>query len=101
MNPLQTRLAGLRRRLRLFVTLRGVCYLAGALLGGVLLAGLLDWLIHLPSLMRAVFLAGTLTLSVYTALRYLARPLSTKMDDLSLALKVEDAYPELNDALAS
>src|SRR5579883_155735 len=38
---------------------------------------------------------------ILVAYRYLFRPLSAPRDDLSLALRVEEQYPSLNDALAS
>lgn len=103
MNPLQFRLAALRRRLRLVVTVRGVATVLALLLCGALVTGLLDWKIpgHLPSLVRAVLLVGTLTLGGFAGYRYLVRPLGAKADDLSLALHVESRYPGFNDSLAS
>src|SRR5207249_3554103 len=101
MNPLQFRLAGLRRRLRTVVTFRGLCWLAALLLASVTLAGLIDWRIHLPSLVRAFLLVGTLVGAAVVVYRYLVRPWSARSDDLSLALQVESKYGYLNDALAS
>ncbi|MCI0354117.1 MAG: hypothetical protein L0099_03620, partial [Acidobacteria bacterium] len=101
MNPLRHRLAGLRRRLRFVVTFRGACWLGSLLCFAVVLAGLLDWRVHLPGAVRAVVLAGTLGGAGYVLLRYLVRPLAAPADDLALALRVEARYPELNDALAS
>jgi len=101
MNPLQIRLAALRRRLRMVVTFRGLSWVAALLLLVLALAGLLDWRIHLPDLARAVLLVGTLAAAGYVAWRYLLGPLWAKADDLSLALRVEEHYPALNDALAS
>src|SRR6266404_6215421 len=98
MNPLQIRLAALRRRLRMVVTFRGLSWVAAFLLLVLALAGLLDWRIHLPDLVRAVLLAATLAAAGYVALRYLIAPLWTKADDLSLALRVDEHYPALNDA---
>lgn len=107
MNPLQSRLAALRRRLRLVVTFRGGCWSGAVLLGGVALACLIDYgLFHnlnldLPRFVRALLLAATLGGTGYIAWQFLLRPLSYRTDDLSLALRVEEAYPVLNDALAS
>ena len=107
MNPLQSRLSALRRRLRFVVTMRGTCFAAAALLACLLLGGLFDFLLFeradvetLP-LVRAVSLVGTLTITFVIAYRLLIQPLSSRTDDLSLALRVEDQYPILNDALAS
>lgn len=101
MNPLQTRLAALRRRLRLVITFRGLCWAFSLLVLTMVVGGLLDWRVHLPSLVRAFLLVGTLCGTVYVAYRYLIRPLMAPADDLSLALQVESRYPILNDALAS
>jgi hypothetical protein len=101
MNPLQSRLAALRRRLRLFITFRGVCWLTATILCGAVIGGLLDWTVHLPSLVRALVLVVTVSGAIYAAIRYLVGPLAARADDLTLALKVEEHYPELNDALAS
>ncbi len=98
---LRQRLAALRRRMRLVATTRGVGFLLTILLATAVVAGLLDWRWHLPGLVRAVVLVATLVGAVFTAYRYLFRPLSAPSDDLSLALRVEEEYPALDDALAS
>ncbi len=98
---LRQRLAALRRRLRLVASVRGIGLLLTVLLATALVAGLLDWRWHLPDLVRAIVLVATLAGSVLVAYRYLFRPLSAPSDDLSLALRVEEEYPALNDALAS
>ncbi len=101
MNPLQSRLAALRRRLRWVVLCRGVGSLAALVLAGVLLGMAFDWHFNLPSVVRALLLVGLLTGGGLVAWRFLVRPLVDKMDDLTLALRVEEQYPILNDALAS
>jgi len=98
---LRQRLAALRRHMRLVATVRGLGFLLAVVLAMAALAGLLDWRWHLPALVRAVVLVGTLAGGISVAYRYLLRPLSAPSDDLSLALRVEEAYPALNDALAS
>jgi hypothetical protein len=113
MNPLQSRLAALRRRLRLVVSVRGLCLTGAVLLAGLLFAGFFDWLVYYGSrvlnlrpletwsLVRAGLLVGTLAVTGAVAWFLLIRPLTTRTDDLSLALRVEERYPHLNDALAS
>jgi len=101
MNELQGRLAALRRRMRLVVTRHGLTILLAMVLGCAILAGLLDWRLHLPSLVRALLLVGILGGAGYLAYRHLLTPLWGKTDDLSLALRVEEHYPILNDGLAS
>jgi hypothetical protein len=99
--PLLRRLAGLRRRLRLVVSLRGLSWLLTAVLTTAVVVGLADWRWHLPGLVRAFALTGLLAGAGVILYRFLLRPLSAPSDDLSLALRVEERYPTLNDALAS
>jgi len=87
--------------MRLVATVRGAGFLLTILLATAAVAGLLDWRWHLPALVRAIVLVGTLAGGIYVAYRYLLRPLRTPSDDLSLALRVEEEYPVLNDSLAS
>src|SRR5690242_13015844 len=101
MNPLLFRLASLRRWTRLLEGWRGVCAVVALLVGVATAAGLLDWALHLPSVVRAIVLVGTLGGAGFLGYRYLVVPLSRPCDDLTLALRVEEHYPELNDALAS
>src|ERR1700731_1311461 len=86
MNPLQNRLAGLRRRLRLQIVWRGLCALTALVVGGAVLAGLADWLVDLPGLVRSLALVGILAGALVVAYQIMVVPLSTRCDDLSLAL---------------
>jgi hypothetical protein len=99
--PLRRRLASLRRRLRLVASFRGLSWLLTAVLLTAVLVGLLDWRWHLPGLVRAFALVGLLTSAGLICYRQLLRPLATPADDLSLALRIEERYPVLNDSLAS
>ena len=101
MNPLQRRLASLRRRMRLQIGWRGLCALAGLVVGGAVLAGLADWFFELPGLVRALALITILASAGLAAYHTLVMPLAARSDDLSLALQIEGQFPELNDALAS
>jgi hypothetical protein len=98
---LRRRLAALRRRLRFVATFRGASWLLAAVVATVAVACLLDWRFQLPSLVRAVLLVFTLAGGGYLFYRHLFRPLSARTDDLSLALRIEESYPSLNDALGS
>ena len=100
-NPLANRLAALRRRLRLTAGFRGGSWLLFTMVAGVAVAALLDWQLHLPALVRAVLLVGTLGAAGAVAIHFLVRPLRSRTDNLSLALRIEAEYPELNDCLAS
>jgi hypothetical protein len=98
---LRGRLAALRWRLHVVSTLRGLGWVLTVVLLSAAIGGVLDWRLHLPALVRAVLLVSTLAAGAYLAFRFLYRPLSKRTDDLSLALRVEENYPSLNDALAS
>src|SRR4051812_14818298 len=101
MNPLLQRLASLRRKVRLLDGWQGLCALIAVVLVAAVIAGLLDYMLHLPSLVRAMLLVGILGGACLVVYRLLLIPFSSPCDDLTLALRVEEAYPELNDALAS
>ena len=94
------RLADLRRRWRRQVLLRGVCGGLAVVLAGAIVFGLLDYAIHLPALVRAVVLVGLVAAGAREIIR-VARQLPGLHDDLAIALRVEDHFPALNDALAS
>jgi hypothetical protein len=98
---LARRLAWVRRRLRFVVTFRGISWVLSLVLLAALGVGLIDWRLHLPSLIRALALVGILGAAGYIVLRHLLRPLAKQADDLTLALRVEEQYPGLNDSLAS
>ncbi len=74
MNPLQSRLAALRRRLRLVVLSRGMGSIIVLLLAGGLVAMALDWYLNLPGLVRAFLLVGILTGAGYVAFQFLVAP---------------------------
>jgi hypothetical protein len=80
---------------------RGAGLLSLLILGSLLVAGLLDWNLHLASTVRALLLVSILGGVAVVAWRWLIAPLRQRTDDLSLALQVEAQYPVLNDALAS
>ena len=101
MHTLQHRLASVLRRWRFMVVTRGVSAIAALVVGAAALVGLADWLVHLPSLVRAYCLVAILGSAGYIAFRWLVVPFWRRCDDLSLAIQIEDAYPELNDSLAS
>jgi hypothetical protein len=106
--PLPTREDGLTRlldgvasRLRRVVVLRAVSWLA--LLTIVFLGGLafLDSRFQLPSLVRALGLATYLVAMPILIRRWIVRPLAGSGDRIQIALRVERAYPDFNDALVS
>jgi hypothetical protein len=72
-----------------------------ALVGGTLLAGLLDAAVHLGALPRAALLVLVLTGCGVVWLRGVVRPFRLRTDAQAIALELEDRFPNLNDALAS
>jgi hypothetical protein len=98
---LEQRLAALRRRIWLVASFRGTAALVAVVLFTLVCVGLVDWRLHLPGLVRAFVLVALLAGSGLIVRRLLWQPLSEPTDDLSLALRVEERYPGLNDALAS
>ncbi len=100
-RDLRGRLAALRRRGRRLTLARGLALLACLVVGGALAVGLFDRLLSVPSLFRAIALAAILLGTVVVARRSLVVPRRAFDDELALALRVEERFPELNDALAS
>lgn len=100
MTPLQNQLASLRRRIRFVTLCRGLSIVCLTMAGGLLLAGLLDWRFSLPPVIRAMLLM-LIGVATFLVGAYFLAPLWKKLDDLTLALKVENSYPILNDSLAS
>jgi hypothetical protein len=97
---LRSRLGDLRRRWRRLVVVRGVAFVTATALTVAIAIGLIDHAIHLPALVRATALVGSLVAGVF-AVRRTLRELRTLNDDVALALRVEDHFPGLNDALAT
>lgn len=100
-DKLRRRLAALRRQLRFVASLRGLAYVVALFLAVILVAGLIDYLYDLYPLVRAVILTGLVSGIGLIFWKFLLAPLSQPMDDLSLALRIEERHPTLNDALAS
>lgn len=101
MNPLLNRLAVVRRRFRLVTIVSGVCAVAAFAIGVAVMIGLFDYGNQLPRLLRATGLVAILAGAGALVFRLLIDPLAKRSDNLSLALRIEELHPELNDALAS
>ena len=100
-NALRQRLAALRRRLRRTAIVRAVSWLGSSppLLASAPAPSTRPS--PLPSLARAGVLVAWLVGVGLLTWQFLVRPLSRPRDDLSLALRIEQRFPSLNDALAS
>src|SRR5436190_17808825 len=68
-----------------------------AVVGLAALACALDSWFHFPPLARALALALVLTVGGVVWLRGVARALALRTDSLSVALELEEKYPNLND----
>jgi hypothetical protein len=101
MNPLLRRLAILRLKVRLLDGWQGICAVITLVLTVGVSVGVLDYFVHLPTLVRATALVGLLVGAAGIVYRYLVRPFGKPCDNLNLALRIEEEHPELNDALAS
>jgi len=101
MNPLLKRLAALRLKVRILDGWQGVCAVIALILGVGVTVGAIDFVIHLPTLVRALILVGLMIGCGAIVYRFLVRPFGKPCNNLNLALRVEEAYPELNDCLAS
>ena len=84
-NRLTRRFASLRHRLRFVTTFRGMSWVLAIVLFAAITGGVLDWRVHLPSVVRALILFGTLSSAGCVAYLSLIRPLWAKADDLTLA----------------
>ena len=100
-GALRQRLAALRRRMRRTAILRGASWLLLSTAVVAVAACYLDSVVALPSLARAGVLVAWLVNCGLLTWFFLVRPLSQRCDDLSLALRIEQRFPALNDALAS
>jgi len=89
-----------RARKRVAIT-TGVFAFIATTLGIVTLAGFLDAVIHLGAFPRALALIALLAASGIVWFRGIARALRYRSDALSIALELEDQFPNLNDSLAS
>jgi hypothetical protein len=95
------RLDALGRKQQLGQCVRGCAALLTIGLAGPICVGWLDYAGHLPPFGRAIGLVIWLLVLVGIFSRWIRRPLTQTPNRLQLALQVERAHPELNDALAS
>jgi hypothetical protein len=100
MKMVERRLSGLRRRIYGVAAIRAIAWLISLPLLSILIAGWLDWRLHIPSMVRGSLLAVALC-AACSVFWFLIHCTWARLDLLSLALRIERYYPELNDALAS
>ncbi len=100
-RQLESRIKALRASVRRLLALHGLGWVVGLLLPMVIAAGLADWLFHLDSVIRAVFLTALVGALGYLLYRRVLRPLLVRFADLDIAMRIEERWPGLNDRLAS
>lgn len=96
------RLADLRSRVRMLTWVSGVCWILVVLLGGLLVTGTLDWLVHFDdSGTRLVFGLGLLGGAGWMFWRRLVAPLRERLSSSFLAGRVESRFPGLKNRVLS
>ncbi|MCB9954090.1 MAG: hypothetical protein H6824_24195 [Planctomycetaceae bacterium] len=90
MSQTLTQLAQIRSQVRIRLLLRGIACFLSVLLAALLIAGLLDWLLQLESSIgRWITLFCLLALSLWSAWRWLIRPLRRRISLTDIALQLE------------
>ena len=99
---LPQRLSELRSRIRQALWAFGLSRGAAVSIGTVLMACLADWLFQLDGGVRLILLLGSVAATAWVVYRFLVVPLSVPFNNVALALRIEDRYPEyFRDGLAS
>ena len=95
-------LRDLHRRVRRLLWLSGVSWIATGFVGGLLLAGLGDWLFHIDDrAARSVLLAALLAAVGWLAWRRLVAPLRRPLTNLEISEHLEKQFPKLRRRLAT
>ncbi|MDH3719265.1 MAG: hypothetical protein OES79_14190, partial [Planctomycetota bacterium] len=101
-NPLEQRIAGVRRRARLTTLAHGIGWAIVVVLAGILLAGGLDYFLRVETHAVRLLLSGGLLLAVGWAIyRFVLPAVQSQPSDVALAQRVQRRFPELKDKLAS
>lgn len=96
------RLAAIRQRVRQVVWTSGLARLVLVTLGAVVPACLADYWFHLDdSGVRLLVLLAIAGAAGWTVWRWLVTPLSARLTDLDVAMRIEERYPGFRESLAS
>ncbi|BBM82256.1 hypothetical protein [Candidatus Uabimicrobium amorphum] len=95
------KIAGIRKFIRILLTLEGSFKTILTLSVTILLSFVLDYFLHFPLKVRTVMLGIYLCAIVYVIARHLVLPLTRKISDEDIALAVEKQNPQLKDRLIS
>jgi hypothetical protein len=95
-------LADLRRRVRGVLLTHGASWLAAVVIGSVLAECVGDWLFHFDDpILRLILGLAIAGAAVWSVRKFLWTPLSARLSDIDLALRIEDRYPGFQDSLSS
>ncbi len=101
-QPIIDKLAGLRRRVRLLVIIRGLCAILSTALGAAILLGLTDYALRFQDrglrMMVSLALLGAFGWACY---RFFYLPAVVRFRDADLAVKLQRRFPALDDRLLS
>jgi hypothetical protein len=101
-HPIEEKLAGLRRRVRLLVLVRGLSAMLSTALAAAILLGLVDYLLRFQDrglrIMASLALLGALGRAGY---RFFYLPAIVRFRDADLAVKLQRRFPGLDDRLLS
>ncbi len=101
-HELETRIALVRHRARLLLLLYALSWVVTAVVAATLALGLADYWIHFrdPGI-RVLSLLAVLAVLVWTVFRYLRPVLARRLDDVTIAQRIERHFPGLQDRLSS
>jgi hypothetical protein len=91
----------MRRRVRTLVLLAGLLRFATLLTGGVLLIGLVDWLVWLPAGVRLALTLVLLSSLGAVVMKHMVRPLSSPLQRVTLACRLERTLEPFSNRLSS
>ncbi len=102
MHPLLRQLHTVRRRVRGLLVLHALAWMLAAVLTVVAVLSTLDFLVHFEDRgIRIMCTLAVVTTGALLAYRLLWPAIVTRFSDVTLALRVEERFPEFSDQLAS
>ncbi len=90
-----------RRRVACHAFLRGLATLLIAVIAYLLAAALLDYLIGLPSTIRAILLVSFFLVCGWIGWKFMVAPLMTSVSETELGAAIDLSFPDLHEGLAT
>jgi hypothetical protein len=100
-HHLESRISTLRGQVRRLLAVHGLSRVVALAVALAVVAGALDWLFHLDSVVRAGLLGLIVGSIGWLGLLGVVRPLVIRFADLDIAMRIEDRWPGLEDRLTS